>query len=393
MKKFLKSIFVILIVFSSTGCWNYIELNNLAIVTGIAIDKVEDEYILTVMIANSKKNNSGEGEAQSSSVIYEGKGKTIYEASQEIFLSTSKRLYISHIELLVLSEDIVKTDLLKSLDFLFRYPKVRNEFLVIISKDSKAQDILKITMPLESFPSQNVAKNLMISDKVQGYTYAVTFNCLIKRLLEEKVSPVLPSVYVVGDSEEGTSEENLKKIEIGTYLKLGMLGIFKNDKFLGYANKDESTGISIMNNKIYTTILDLECEDGTIDVEVNNSSTSFEYNLDNDIPKIDVSVEMEATIQEITCDMDLEDTETIKRIEEKSEKRVTEITNQAIKLAQENKTDIFQIGKNIHKQNYKYWNNVKENWEDEIFPKIEFNIKPKVSILTKGNISTIIKER
>ena len=50
MKKIILS-FVIL--FLLTGCWDYNELNNYSIVSGVSIDKSGDEYEASVLISNS----------------------------------------------------------------------------------------------------------------------------------------------------------------------------------------------------------------------------------------------------------------------------------------------------------------------------------------------------
>ena len=50
----MKKILVLLIPFILCGCWNYKELNQLAIVSGMAIEKENDEYVLTAQIINSQ---------------------------------------------------------------------------------------------------------------------------------------------------------------------------------------------------------------------------------------------------------------------------------------------------------------------------------------------------
>ena len=51
----MKKILLIPIILLLTGCWNYNELNNLAICTGIAIDKNENNYEITFLVSNAKK--------------------------------------------------------------------------------------------------------------------------------------------------------------------------------------------------------------------------------------------------------------------------------------------------------------------------------------------------
>ena len=53
-----KIILITLLLFFTTGCYDYMELNDLSIISGIAIDKVEDKYKVTFEILNDQKSNN-----------------------------------------------------------------------------------------------------------------------------------------------------------------------------------------------------------------------------------------------------------------------------------------------------------------------------------------------
>ena len=387
----MKKLFLVIIILSLTGCWNYRELNELALTTGIALDKTEDGYLMTILISNSKKSSSSGSESQAATVVYEGKGKTIFEAGKDVALAVSKQVYISHIETLIVSEEISKTDIIDALDFLFRYPQVRNEFYVVVAQECKASDVLKITMPLESFPSQNISKNLELTNKLQAFTSAITFNELVFDLLAEGLNPTLPTIHIIGDVESGNKNENIEQNMPDTYLKLGMLAIFKGDKLIDIAKSDESKGINIVNNRVKTTIIPATFDNNEAIVELNSLDVKYSFIL-NDIPEVTLDIKVDGAIQEVTGNLDLRDENVLKIIKSKAEEKVNDYANKAIIYAQEKKTDIFGIGNKIYKKNYKYWYKVKENWDDEIFPNIKFNINTTFTIETKGNISDIVKE-
>ena len=45
-----KLIILIILLFGVCGCWNYKELDDYSIINGIAIDKDDDKYEVTVLI-------------------------------------------------------------------------------------------------------------------------------------------------------------------------------------------------------------------------------------------------------------------------------------------------------------------------------------------------------
>ena len=75
-----KALTVIIICLLLCGCEDYAELNNLSIVTAAGIDKAGDKYEVTLLIANSPKNETTNKEGEAKTTVYQGKAKTIAEA-------------------------------------------------------------------------------------------------------------------------------------------------------------------------------------------------------------------------------------------------------------------------------------------------------------------------
>lgn len=381
----MKVFILILMVFSLTGCWNYNELTDIAIVTGVAIDKVDDKFMTTLMIANSKKE--GEGGDSPAIVVYEGFGETIYEALKDSALSISKTLYFGHLEVLLLSEDIASEDTSLAVDFLFRYPQTRNDFYVAIALDSLAGDIFKITLPIDSFPSQGIVNNLMITDKLLATSHAVDFNDFIKILVNDGVNAVLPTVYIVGDVEEGNSEDNLSTNMPSTYLRLDTLALFFEDKLVAIANDDESKGINIINNNVSVMSLGTDYLDGRIVCEIIRSNSSFKV-IKN---QVFIDVKMAGAIEELTVDMDLTNNDNIVKLEEAFSNQILDYINDAIKLCLENDTDVFGFLEYLYRYDYKYYNEIKDKWYEQYFDELEVVVDIDIELETKGNTNNIME--
>lgn len=389
----MKKIILVLILFTLTGCWNYKELNNLAIATGFAVDIVDDQYEVTVLISNAQKGNSSEGKGSAGAVVYKGHGNTIFEAIKDASMGISKEIYVSHIEVLVLSKEVAMNKTLEVVDFFFRYPYTRNEFLVVISENSKAGDTFKITTPLETYPSQNISKNLEITGDLQAYVYTVTFNEFVKMIIEEGINPILPTISIMGDVEEGNKEDNIKQNEPSTYLKLGTMGLFKGSNLVGIGNKDQTKGINFINDKVKTTLIATKMEDSNIVVEISESKTKIEVDLKNNVPKFKVSIESVGTITEVSGKVKIDEPEVIEMIKKSSEEEIKRLCLEGINYAKELKTDIFGFGNIIYKKDFKKWNDLKDTWNDKNFINSEFEIEVKLDLKTKGSIDTTIEVR
>ena len=120
MKK--RLIIILLLPVLLTGCWNYSELNEIAIATGISIDWEDDKYKLTALISNAQKTEGSSKEGEAQITVFEGTGKTMTEALKNIELKLPKELYLKHISIIIIGEELAKKGVGNILDYLIRDP-------------------------------------------------------------------------------------------------------------------------------------------------------------------------------------------------------------------------------------------------------------------------------
>lgn len=133
MKKNLIMILILFhILFLTTGCWNRRELNELAIATGMAIDITDDDqYLVTVQIVNPGEVASKQAKGTQASVTtFEAKAGSISEAIRKMTTNAPRKIYLSHLRILVLSEELAKHGIGKSLEFLSRDHEMRTDFYI-----------------------------------------------------------------------------------------------------------------------------------------------------------------------------------------------------------------------------------------------------------------------
>ena len=171
MKKIIISLFLLLIV---GGCWNYKELNDYAIATSMAIDYVDNEYMVSFLISNGKKSDDGK---KFQPILYSGRGKSIYEAIKNVDLISMKQLYIGHLGSVVISDKVAYGGIYDALEFLLEDSGSKKNFYVFLAKDCKAMDVLSITTPISNNEAILMSSN--DSYKLQGSVLDKTFSDLI----------------------------------------------------------------------------------------------------------------------------------------------------------------------------------------------------------------------
>jgi len=120
MKKKVAILLIILMFMSViTGCWDRIEINDIAIATIAALDKGDNGNLqMTLMISIPKEIQSGGSSSGSSNkknyILISGEGDTVMDAFEKIQKKTSRNLFLSHLKVLIIGEKLLRTQSTKT---------------------------------------------------------------------------------------------------------------------------------------------------------------------------------------------------------------------------------------------------------------------------------------
>ncbi|RSK29136.1 Ger(x)C family spore germination protein [Bacillus sp. HMF5848] len=389
------TIIVLLILFTITGCWSKRELSELAIASAIAIDKKDDKYVITVQIINPGEI-AGQPVSQRGTIsTYQLFGETIFEALRKLTVATPRKIYLPHIRVIILSEELAKENISKVLDFFSRDHEVRTDFYMLIAKNVDAEDVLKVITPMEKIPANNIQSSLKVSQDVLAETVATSVDQLISALISPGKNPTLPGVIVEGPMDEGNSFDNVEKALSPTKIKLDGIAAFKQSQLVGWIEGDMAKGFNYVNNNVSNTIITIPCDDGEgkLSIELTESNSSIRTSImNNSQPEIIVEVESEGSVGEVQCSIDLLLKDSIDKIENQIEEKQQKQIEQVVALAQETfQSDIFGFGEVVHKSEPKLWKTLKQDW-DRTFTEITVTVKTNFKIRRFGTISQPIEK-
>lgn len=378
---------VLLLLTFATGCWNRRELNTLAIQLGTGIDKIGDQYQIAVQVVDPSEVAAAKSAAtvRSPVVMYKATASSLFEAYRTLTVSSPRKIYGSHIRVLIIGESLARTGIDKVLDLLSRDPELRTDYYIMIARGTSAENVLKILTPLEKIPANKLFASLDTSSKAWAPTTAFTLDQLISQMVVEGQHPVLTGVVIKGDPKPGESQANVKQIEPSAYLKLSGLAVFKGARLVGWLNRDESKGYNILMDNIKSTAANLTCPDGgTIVLEILRSKTKVKGEVANDEPAIHVQMKSEANIAEVNCKIDLSDPMTIHNLEIQAAQKSIELMENSVKVMQTRyNSDIFGFGQVIYRSNPKYWSKKSGDW-DSLFRQLQVKYKAEFLIRRTG---------
>lgn len=346
-----KILIIILTLLLCTGCFDYKEINDLAIINAIGVDYEDDEYIITLEILNDQIDKDS---SKITSYTKVGHGKNLTSAIENAADKLSKQLIFNHIKLMILSKSIIEEKFENIIDLFLRNTYFRENFYVISATKNKPETLLNHTT--NEAPIASTA----ITDTLESIRYSSNTNVLKKfdEMVEEVITYGIDTCFsniTLKDNEfivDGMSIFNnysYKSNLSNEYVKIYNLLIDNFDRPTYTINYDNLSFTTAINN-------------GKINAEINNGTINVTGNLmgriiDND-PKYNIR-----------------DPKNLERIDNDFTNLLNKKIPEFIKVLQDNNSDILGITRNYYK---KTRTKDKDYWlKLDIKSNIKFNINKK----------------
>src|SRR5690606_25120406 len=124
-----KSMFVILLLLTLTGCWSRYEVQNLNYATALGIDYQNDQYILYVQLLDFSTVAKLEGQQKAEQPpvwVGKGEGSSFTEAANDLYITSQQRLNFGQISAILFSERMLQANKVgEVLELINRYREIR----------------------------------------------------------------------------------------------------------------------------------------------------------------------------------------------------------------------------------------------------------------------------
>ncbi|MCY9669707.1 Ger(x)C family spore germination protein [Paenibacillus alginolyticus] len=380
-----------------TGCWNRRELNELSIAVAMGLDVSKDnQYTVSVQLVNpgeiaSKKSGGGTGTPVST---FQSQGHSVFEALRRMTTKLNRKVYLSHLRMVVIGEELARRGIADSIDILSRDHEMRTDFFIVVAKKARAEQVLEILTPQEKIPANKLYSSLEMAEKSWAATGKITLDRVIDDLQSEGKNPVLTGLLMIGSPNEGKTADNLKSSAVPALLQYNGLAVFKSDKLIGWLNENESKGYNYIQGKVKSTVIVNKCPGGVMEVELIRTKTKVRGALTSEgRPQIDIDLHAEGNVGNVACDIDMLDPSSIQQIEQMTERNIKERIMEAVRTTQTHfKTDVLGFGEAVHRSSPDYWKKSKQNW-DSIFTDLTVHATVAVDIRRVGTTNQSVKSK
>lgn len=383
MKKGIAFFMIYIIMFLTVGCMAKNEIEKLAVVVTFGVDITTDgKYMVSTQILKTQKASPGgmggsKDEKQPTDVMaLISTGDTIPEAVDNLSKELGKKVVLSHVKFIVISEEVAKAGIAELMDFATREYQLRSNIVFLVTS-GKASEIVRTTTPEDPIPA-NAIEAILDLQANYGYVPVTTTMEFANSLASKTASPIVGVISLHGDEQ------------VGRVFKMIGIAVFKKDKLIGYMMGEEETrGVQWIRDKVKAgNIVMPSPHKGNITIELISASSKVKPIMKDNKPIIQIIIHNKGTIRDMTGAFDpMKNPEILTWFEQMENEVIKQEIEKALYAAQKTfKADIFHFGEAIHRDYPKEWKNMEGNWSD-IFPELEIEIQVYSSIQRTGVIS------
>ncbi|MBE5755174.1 MAG: hypothetical protein E7341_00630 [Clostridiales bacterium] len=367
-------------------------LNMRAIVTGLAIDKVDDKYEVTAQIVKTSPSTESGGEKATVNFVSDN-DETVIGAISKLSYKTGKTSAFSHTNFIIIGKDVLEEDLTQTLDYFMR-DNITNDSMLLLVAEEKASNEIKKTKDVELSIAIGLQKVFMYREK-EGDGVMNSVLEFMKDSKESSGTSVVSLLALEKNDEQsednptggGSSSSSGSSGESGTedggeqgggskyqYFKAQTeLGCFVDGRYVGKLEKDEVLGYMLANKK--ATIDDVYAEDfdksvfnaKRVGVKIKDKTNKLKIRYENNIPCLDLVVKIKnSAIYEIQSEefIDAPTDAEFSEIKNGLKKKIAENVSKCFEKSKELKADIWGAYLLAQKHHYKQTNMYYKNRED-----------------------------
>lgn len=380
-----------------TGCWDSLEIEKRATILAIGIDKAEHGALdkedeinhvkigigipeeqmieLSVQIAIPGRIPLGPqigGGEKSPVLVVKTVGHTLEDALLNLQQEVADEIFLGHLRLIVMNEEVAKDGLGRFNDYLRRNPQIRRTASLVISKE-KASKYMEIKPELERVPSLYLAE--MVESLIQLGKFPESFIGMFWSILSSKGQEgYLPYFQIKGKAN----------------IQINGLAYFVDDKMVGKTKPRQigafMAGIGSEKGGYAIFLKIPEMEQAAL-VRAVSRKTRVKASLKNGKPHILLKVRYESEMEEVaSTNPSKVSEEKIKKLEKEFSRKVAKGLEVLIGETQKAGSDIFGFGEHFRAKLPDYWNKnvgTKEKWRD-IYKDLSYEVDITTNIRRIG---------
>lgn len=364
------------------SCWDRREIDELALVSTVAVDRERDKTIVTAEFfrpaALSQQTGSGAGVTATGrqSHLATGSGPTIFRAIEDMGVKLPRELRWAHANNILVGEEMARRGLRELLDFWDRDPEARRSTHILLTSGPAKEVMRRAQSAFELDLGREIA-GLEQAAPQTGYGFIPTVHSVIVDLTGESKATFLPILVLTpsntpppaaasgNEGKEGAPKPAQPPVVLT--VRLYGTGLFLKDRLVAKLNPRETRGLIWVLGDVREAVLTVTLPPGRqdIDIEVTRVRPRVQVKLGPRGPRGLVRIWGEGNLAAEKGEANLVSWRQMASLEAKAAAVIKSEITAALKEAKVAGTDVFGFAGALHRSYPHQWHKLKARWPEE----------------------------
>ncbi|MBX6395287.1 MAG: Ger(x)C family spore germination protein [Alicyclobacillaceae bacterium] len=364
-----------------SGCWDRVEVSDLAILVGLGIDQTPEGIEVTAQVINATQSGKqmGSGKQDGSQdkeqpfLNYRERGATLQEAIHRFYRLIPRRLFVSHNTVVVFGRQFAEQGFQRALDYLERDRNFRRSQLFLVTSGS-ARDLLSEKTGLERLTARGLRKMVDLQTNTSGSEVSIELR-VMNELLNPSGCPTMAWVDPDGNTP-----------------RVKGLGLFRGDRLVDLLPFRDARGLLWILGKAQRAQVSVPCPHGQSsgkEQKISVSLLSTAVDIDPEPgpagPIFRVRLRGDGEVHTL-CPGETLSPASMHRWSQLVEQEIQREMERTVERLKEKNVDAAQFGTRIFRKDPAWWRRIARQWPD-LFQTCQVQYDVHIHLLRAGMIS------
>ncbi len=363
-------------VFLLSGCWDFQRMRDRMFISGIAIDKEDDGYIVGLESLNlrSKSGTSQQqGNGNEAKITIE---KVNYPSIEIPLHSVQTKVngdpFYPNIQVLIIGKKQAEDGISGIISHFLRDPDMRRTTPVVLAENPI--ELLKVKQEDQRFVSEYIKELIKLTEET-GRTITTDIGS-VSRAIHENNIEFIPNIKIGGNKHE---------------MEVNGASILKKGKIVGNLSEYDTIIVAYLKENVESGSLRMDCPQsgkGSVSMDMIHITSSLQPKVKNGVLIIGGSLKVKGYLSEYTCgDGSIQGNTTLNKLENEFTEILSKDVNEKLAtIYKRTGEDVLNLKSIFEKDHPKTWEKIKPGFTDMVKSPI-IDIKVSVDLILKGTES------
>jgi spore germination protein KC len=380
------------------GCWDRREIEILAFVNAVGIDRADSGNLLVSFYTinpGALGKQPGGGGSEPPAYVTSIEAHNIQQAVARFSEESPRMVRFRQLQAIIVGEDLARQGVGPVVDYFSRREDSRRSIWVLVARGSARDILVEGQAPPEELTSDGIRTIMERRPTFTSTRYPIALGDFLTSLVRIGHEPIASSVELNPVQDTSETHSGNGQAAAGDSAAGGQrrpvfsgAGVFRGDRLLDFLGPTETRGVLWLQGDVRGGEISIpaDSQEDWASLSVERESTDVRSVVEGDRIRFIVNIFEEGYITSVNSDrINVDDPVTLAMLEREKEEAIRQEVMSAVARAQSLQSDFLRLGDRLYRARPDAWEKFRDDWNEGWFPRVEVEVNVECQLRHIGN--------